>query len=290
MLSLAIGSTLEAILILTSNIALLLLIITSPSMRRQMRYHLVLSVVCANLVAGLFSTPLMSNTGIHQRWPHDCYVAFMWISFGEYVQNFVNLWGLVLLLLHYMARVLKYEGPAWMVRLPSWLLKALPGLIVASPWIVAVVSQTPIVFTGQHRWINWNADECLFVLSTRTYFVLSTICYFIPAFILVILVIITVIIRFKESNAANSSHLHRAEMGATLVSAEKEEIESGKVHVVVAVVSVLLMGPHHMLHLFINVPLEAAVIGITVCMLLIDSLPFVLAIVWLLMLPEVKAR
>ncbi|KAL8625474.1 hypothetical protein ACOMHN_018619 [Nucella lapillus] len=293
LLSLAICSTLETVLILTSNIALLLLIITSPSMRRQMRYHLVLSVVCANLLAGLFSTPFTSDIAIRKDWVHGCYVTVIRALLAEYVQNFASVWGLVLLLLHFMARMLKYEGPAWMVRLPSWLLKALPGLIVASPWIIAVMFQTPVVFVGLHPYTvsRWDADRCPYLLSPWAAYVLSSTCYFIPSVVLVILVVI-IIIRFKDSNMASSDQLNRAEMGATLVSAEKE-MESRKVHVIVAVVCVLLMGPHHVfygLRIYREVSWKFSLIGIVFFIILADLLPIVLAIVWLLMLPEVKAR
>ncbi|XP_076465105.1 uncharacterized protein LOC143296946 [Babylonia areolata] len=289
-LSVKIGSSIEAILIIVFNTALFVVIVSSVSLRKQMRYQLVLSLVVNNLIVGILSAPFTVDYIVRKAWVHDCYFSIIRHLLTIFVQDFVSMWGLVLILLHYLARLLRYEGPAWLVRLPSWLLKTLPALIVASPWMVAAVLQTSLMFLGMHpqALAALGQGRCPLVMQTWSYYFFSFTCFFFPAVILLTLVVL-IVVRGKDSSSPGSGG--GGEMGTCLVG--KREMEGRTGHVVAAVCALLTTGPpvlFYGLRLYVQASAAVVIIGGVVMMLVNELLPVVLVAVWVLMFPEVQER
>lgn len=291
----AICSGVEAVLILATNLFLLLVLASSSSLRSQRRYQLVLSLVVANLVVGIFSSPFAVDFSVERDWVHGCYFEVVRTLLTLYVQNFVTLWGVVLLLLHYVARLLRYEGPAWRLRLPALLQRAAGPSFVALPWVVAVVFVTPILFGGLHSyaWIIWNETRCPIILQRWANHLLSVFTFFVPTLFLIVLIVAIVVLHKRYGGGGGGDGLRGAEMGAGLVAEDKDALEPPLLHVLTAVITVVLMAPDHIFYVaryHISAPWHDVVTIAVVVMALSELLPFVLALLWLLLWADVRAR
>ncbi|XP_076468230.1 uncharacterized protein LOC143299031 [Babylonia areolata] len=292
MLSMQVLGTLQAILIIGANLLLLAAILTSSLLRSRMRNKLVINVVVANLFVGVLGAPFTVDYTVREQWVHGCYFIVILIVLVAFVQNFISMWGVVALLLHYLARLLRYEGPRWLGRLPAWLQRALPALLIASPWLVAGVLLLPMIFGGLNRDVLtvWNDNACPLVLEKWAKSVLNALSFFVPAVVLIVLVILLVLFRHKQEATKEDVAPSRAETGQAVMSATAQELESCWVHVLVAVLSVLMMGPEHTFLIVRRGPWKHILIASVVIHFLSDMLPFVVALVWLLMLPDVRGR
>lgn len=284
----------EAISIIATNLLLLIVIVSSPTMRVKLRNHLVMSLVVANLIVGVFSSPFVVDIAVRRDWAHGCYFHVVRILLTGYVQNFVSLWGVVLLTLHYLCGLLQYDGPAFLVRLPGKVRAAIPGVCVALPWIAAVVLVVPLVFGSLHpySYILWADGKCPIFLSRWVVYLLNVLTYFLPAIcaLAVIVAIITVYRRRLALFGLNT--LKKMEMGENLVG-DGEELEKPYVHVVVTLVTVIGMAPEHVytiLRLTVKMSWRGMVVGQVFVMLLSELEPVVLALVLLIMLSDVRMR
>lgn len=284
----------EAVLILATNLFLLLLLVTSSSLRSQRRYQLLMSLVVANLFVGVFSSPFAVDYSVKRDWAHGCYFQVVRTLVVAYVQHFVMLWGVVLMLLHYIARLKSYEGPAWRLRVPAWLWRAAGPLYVALPWVVAVVLVTSILFGGLHSyaWIIWTETRCPIILQQWAKHLLFVICFFIPSVLL--LVLIAAVVVLHRRHGGGGAGLSGAEMGSRLVAEDKDAVEPPLVHVLTAVLTLVLMAPastfYFLMRSFIKVHWRADVISGIALGLLVELLSFLLPLIWLITLADVRDR
>ncbi|KAK7499702.1 hypothetical protein BaRGS_00009043 [Batillaria attramentaria] len=292
--SIKVAGCLEAILILATNVFLFAVLLSSPKLRGNMRNHLVLSLVVANLIVGVFSSPFAVDYTVRRDWVHGCYFHVVRSLLTVFVQNFVSMWGVVLLALHYLCRLLQYDGPAFLLRLPTMLRRMAPGVYVALPWLVALLLVVPLVFGGLHHyvWVLWTDTKCPMMLSRWAKYTLNVLTYFLPAVLLIVLFVTILFVYRRRVTHFGANALKKMEMGANLVG-EGEEVEGPAVHVVLALLTVIFMGPEHLFYVgrfHTLLPMKHAVIlGVSV-MLLSESLPLVMALVLLFMLADVRTR
>ncbi|KAL8593843.1 hypothetical protein ACOMHN_065320 [Nucella lapillus] len=291
-MSLQVTGTLEAILIIASNILLLVVILSSPLLRSRMRNKLVINVVISNLLVGILGAPFTVDYTMKGRWVHSCFVTVILAVLLAFVQNFINMWGVVGLLLHYVARLLRYEGPPWVGRLPLVLQRALPALLTCSPWIVSVVLLIPMIFGGLNRSVLtvWSYNTCPFILEKWARYLLNTFSFFIPALVLVALIVVVILLRRRRDEKPASDSPGRMERGQAVMTDPGQEVEACWVHVLVGVLTVLMMGPEHIFLVFKRGPWQHIIIASITVHLLSDLLPFVVALVWLILLPDVRGR
>jgi len=261
----------------------------------------------ANMLVGLYSAPLNVDVVLHLRWRHGCIVELTRDLLTGFVQNFVSLWGVLLMLLHHMARLARWETPAWVtLRLHPVLVRVALMLYVLLPWLLGAFVVTPIIFTGLRYqiWMFLGFERCPIILTQQTKLVLNIITYFLPALgIIAAIVVIMVWVRAGRGTwlavekhslyPTGDNDPHRVEAGSAGLVTAQDDVDPALVHVLVGVITMLLFLPQHALSLSRSfgygnwkVELQAYVTA----HILEELAPVFMPFLWLILLPDVGER
>lgn len=274
-----------AVLIIVLNTFLLIVIISSSTLRARMSNKLVVNLTVANLIVGVFTCPFLAEAIIANEWIHGCNFHIVSTVLSEFVQNFVSSWGMVVLLVHCLCQLKNYPGPDFLNRLPALVRQAVPTMAIVFPWLATVACVLPLFLAGVRRdlW-DYRFRSCLVLLREWAMNLMAfTICFLPSAINIGLVVTILILYRRRRQNAELDTRLVR-----------KERHDRPFAHVFAAVVTVILMVPKHIcwvvmsenrdfdfsMYVVINAITEVAE----------DLSPFLLSLLWLLLLEDVRAR
>lgn len=307
----------ELILILITQIALILVIVTSPPLRRKLRNQMLLSLAVVNTVTGVYTIPLVVEFLVLKSPQHGCLVHLTWQLLTEYVQNFVEFWAVVLLSLHYAASLRAWHWPpaclGWCSRHPR-MVRAAGPLYALLPWLGGLGVVLPAVLTLDlaKLWAIPGRQYCGVYLSFRHRLAINIVTCFLPS-VLIILLVAGVAVRVQRgwgawlaSPSGQRSKGRRAEEGSgeagvnvnpRLPLTPSDDLDLDRdpalVHVLVGVLTVVLVAPVHAMSVYIyfmDRPSEVFFRLRAACAILEDLLPIAQAVLWLGLLPDLRAR
>ncbi|XP_070185827.1 uncharacterized protein [Littorina saxatilis] len=270
------------VLIIVLNLFLLVVVLSSSSLRSNLRNKFLLNLVVCHLLEGVTGTAFDAEFYAESVWKHGCYVHFVRLLLHLFVMDFVLWWGVVALLLHYLARLLRYEGPGWFLRLPPKLQRAALQTAVALPWLVAVAVLAYVLLTDANVSIAVSLGLCRYFLTDESFSFKTFICFYLPLPTLVVLLIaVQIAYRFKSARTEDGRSGERT-------------LEDGEsmVYMLTGGLTILLLSPLYVVFAFnidIN-PLKTRYVVFGSLMMVASLLSIVQAPLWLLMLRDVKER
>ncbi|KAK7116309.1 alpha-2Db adrenergic receptor-like isoform X1 [Littorina saxatilis] len=288
-------SSVLSVFILGLNLLVLVVILSSSPLRSRPRNQLLLSLVAVFLMLGVFDTAFSADYASKRQWSHGCYFHVVRSLLVRYVQYFVSIWGVVVLILHYLLRLLRYEGPQWLMRLPAWVLRAVTPLFVASPWITAVVVMVPLVFGGLHKhaYLIWTDSRCPLILERWATVLDNMLSFFLPALVIVALTIAIMVLHRRQSKSGGVQRGGGGEMGAELVEGGEDDVEAPLVFELTGVMILCFHAPEHIFYAS-RLPFTLSwrtAVSLSVTMeLFSELLPIVLAALWLWLFQDLKER
>jgi hypothetical protein len=293
-------------------VPLLVIILSSSSLRGRLRNQMVVSLAVANVLVATYSAPLDVDFVINMKWRHGCLVELTRDLLTVYIQNFVTQWGVLFMLLHYEARVRDLGVPSSVtLRLHHVLLRVAAVLYVLLPWIVGVVVLVPVVFTGllYRIWKYLAFERCPLITSNTANIVYNVVTSYIPSlFTIIVVAVIALSVRNgraqwlpkddsdKKESSGGDNDPRRVESGnAGLVSWDSDlQPDPALVHVLVGVATVLCYLPMHLSKVirrhYSPRDYYAEINAYVALQIVEDALPVLMGAAWLLMLPDVVER
>ncbi|PVD19443.1 hypothetical protein C0Q70_19932 [Pomacea canaliculata] len=294
--SILVVDSLLAVLIISTNLVLLVVLLSKPSFRSCLRNRLLVSLVVSNLIVGLLGCPVSADFARTRRWVHSCSYHIIHTALTKYVQNFVVVWGMILLLVNYLCRLKSYTGPAVLLRLPPRVQTCVTILFVLLPWIIAISLTGAMTGIGLHRLVlkSWNNNWCPIFLEPWATVTMSVIIFALPAILLVVVLAVVLVVYRRQT-------LTRSASGTILGDAEtRNDLDDRSpvperpwVHVAAALLCIIMMAGEEIGKYALKYSSgswQRSVAIFEAMSSLADLLTFVLALLWLLALKDVRAR
>ncbi|XP_025078254.1 uncharacterized protein LOC112554599 [Pomacea canaliculata] len=281
--SLQIILSLQAVLIVATNLFLLVVILSKSALRSRLRNQLLISMAASNLTDGIFNIPLLVDLFTKQDWIHECYLLVAHSVFSRYTNNCIIVLGLVLLVVSYLCRLKSYGGPALFLRMSSRTKKYVASLLfVLLPWIIAIPLTFSIALSGipQRLMDNyWYNSFCIFFMERWAEFTLSIFIVFIPIVLMIVLVILTLIVYRRQTVIRGPTD-------------QNTTLEGPSVHVAAAIICIIVSVAKGLDTFIINlIPShEIEIVTSATLLCIISMMPFVLAFLWLLALKDLRAH
>ncbi|KAK7499697.1 hypothetical protein BaRGS_00009038 [Batillaria attramentaria] len=316
-LGLVVVGSLDCIAGLALNVFLLVTVLTSRAMRSDVRNLLIVNLAVADLLVDAFCQPLQVDEALREGWVKGCNLHIAVQLIDICASAFVSVWGIACLDLLLLLRMTRLSN-----RLTSFLTSSLTtstwlwrrragrGLKVAAvliPWVFSAVVIAPLVLTGINPLVIntfWTEERCHLVIRPTTYRVLATLVFFLPCAVILLLLLLTAVVFCKRRRSGRGVSLASPPTPQTISTLESpsrsqpEDPSAGQpdpasAYVTASVLTLVLTGAVHVY----KVGAFARSLSIAEHFMLYLSLialstfkSTALPVVWLLMLPDVKAR
>ncbi|KAK7499701.1 hypothetical protein BaRGS_00009042 [Batillaria attramentaria] len=313
---LAVVGILDCIVGAALNAFLLLTLLTSPAMRSDIRNVLIVNVAVADLLVDAFCQPLQVNEAFQRDWVSGCYlhivVQVIEISAGA----FVSTWGIMCLDALLLTRVtrlthsltscltssLTTSASLWRRRLEMGVKVA----AVAFPWVMSVAVLAPVVVKQLQAGIVllWTSDRCPIGMTHSVYRLLAVFVSFLPGAVILMLLLVTAIVYFTRRRSGRGLMSFAPPTTPQTISTLESPSGSqpgdptpsqdpASAYVTASVLTLVLTGAVHVFHvgkLGRTLSLSASLLTSLSLIALYSLKSAVLPFVWLLMLPDVRAR
>nr|KAG5708568.1 hypothetical protein BaRGS_032989 [Batillaria attramentaria] len=268
-LGLVVVGSLDCIAGLALNVFLLVTVLTSRAMRSDVRNLLIVNLAVADLLVDAFCQPLQVDEALREGWVKGCNLHIAVQLIDICASAFVSVWGIACL-----------------------------DLLLLLP---------PLVLTGINPLVIntfWTEERCHLVIRPTTYRVLATLVFFLPCAVILLLLLLTAVVFCKRRRSGRGVSLASPPTPQTISTLESpsrsqpEDPSAGQpdpasAYVTASVLTLVLTGAVHVY----KVGAFARSLSIAEHFMLYLSLialstfkSTALPVVWLLMLPDVKAR
>ncbi|ESP00716.1 hypothetical protein LOTGIDRAFT_158010 [Lottia gigantea] len=231
-------SIIITVAILVTNLLLLVTVLTSPKLRNNVRYMLVVSLSCADLLTGMLGMPFFIDFGIQQKVTVACEFHVVLQVLVIHAHAMITSVGLLIINIHFVTR--QYNFRCINIRQSL----QLPVKIVVSmlPWILTVVIVTPLIITGLHQLTAfiWSANRCPLFLYRWALITMLILNYYLPM-ILVFITMGFIIKGWIETNRGSVA------FRPALLNEEADPLHP-KTMVVLNIVCFLLLLPIHIVN------------------------------------------
>ncbi|KAL8625472.1 hypothetical protein ACOMHN_018617 [Nucella lapillus] len=300
---------LQIVLGFVFNLLLLVVVLGKKELRRDVRNMLIANLAVADLFAMGLLLPIDIALETQRGWTLGCYphiiVQFLYL----FVFSFVSVWGLVCLDSLLLARVCRMNMPltsfltsavttfisVWKRRMD----RAVVVLVVALPWVLSVTVITPIVLTGLHEFHKtvWTSQSCYFMLVRWALLALNILFFFLPCLLVLLLLSTATCVLCCQRRRRGAGTITPANVSSLgeVSSAILGDRPGG--YLAASLLTFLMMGPSHilsMVNLYQGLPVLADipswVLATHSLKWVSDSKSVCLPVVWLLLLPDLRAR
>ncbi|XP_076465104.1 beta-3 adrenergic receptor-like [Babylonia areolata] len=300
------------------NLFLLVVVLGKKELRCDIRNMLIANVAVADLIGSCVILPVDVSLTLRGDWDLGCYPHIVFQLLDLFCSGFVSMWGLVCLDSVLLARVCHLEMPltslltsavspsnlVWKRRLD----RAVVVVVMALPWVLCATVITPIIFAGLHelRRQLWTDQRCEFIFDPWVPLALNILFFFLPCLIvLVLLSVIACVLCYRRRRGGFGAVTPTGTppyTPTTSASSLGETSCAGRMdrplaYAVATVLTVVLMVPRHVLSMvdhYHGLPeltdVPNWVLVISTIQLVVQAAPVCLPLVWLLLLPEVRAR
>ncbi|XP_025077278.1 uncharacterized protein LOC112553958 isoform X2 [Pomacea canaliculata] len=279
--SLQIILSLQAVLIVATNLFLLVVILSKSALRSRLHNQLLISMAASNLTDGIFNIPFIVDLISKRRWIHGCYLFVAHSVFWHYTNNCIIVWGLVLLVVSYLCRLKSYGGPALFLRMSSRTKKYVASLLfVLLPWIIAIPLTFSIALSGIPQRLKdyWYNSLCIFIVERWAEYTLSIFIVVIPAVLMIVLVILTLIVYRRQTVIGGPTD-------------QNTTLEGPSVHVAAAIICIIMSVAKNLDTYIINLfPSHEIFVTLVTLFCISSMMPLVLALLWLLALKDLRAH
>lgn len=308
----AVTSSIDTVVGVILNVFLLLTVLGSKALRRDVRNLLIVNVAVADLIVVAVFQPLSIVLALHGNWSYGCHLDLVLQLLHFFALNFVSVWGVVCLDALLLARLCRLDMPltsfftsAMTTSISTCkrrLDRAVVVAVLALPWVTSVIVITPIVFEGLHEFTGqiWTEQSCPFILVSWARLACNILFFFLPCLVACVLLCLTacVLCHRARGGAIQSITPSMPPTVTTLSTASLNSAasqDSPRAYVIANVLTFLLIGPRHVLSMLLQY--QGMLTGVPTWLLLNLALAWLgeskstfLPLVWLLALPDLKAR
>ncbi|XP_070212489.1 neuropeptide receptor 15-like isoform X2 [Littorina saxatilis] len=293
------------------NVFLLLIVLSSKTLRKDVRNLLIVNIAVADLmVVGIFQ-PLSVVNALHKDWSYGCYPHIVVQLLHFFAFNFVSAWGVVCLDALLLARLCRLDMPltsfltsALTTSISTWkrrLDRVVVAVVLLLPWVTSVVVITPIVFRGLHDFHRhvWSDRSCPFILTQWALLACNLLFFFLPCFIALILLAVSGCVLCRRGGGGWGIQSVTPSMPPTITTLDSSNSAAShdrpSAYIAATIMTFVLIGPRHVFSLILRY--EGMLTGVPTWLLLNFSLAWLgeskstfLPLLWILMLPDVRAR